>query len=100
MGPVNSRDQYAIVKDIIAEAGASGADVRECGSIHSSAEFQTGYFFRPILVLDPDQRLKIVTEEQFGPVVAIIPFDSEEDAVRWAASMPASIAGPPAVRGN
>jgi acyl-CoA reductase-like NAD-dependent aldehyde dehydrogenase len=81
MGPLNNREQFSIVKNIIAEAKASGSEVRECGSIHSPEEFEQGYFIRPTLVLNPDHRLKIVAEEQFGPAIPIIPFDDEDDAV-------------------
>ena len=81
MGPLNNREQFTIVKDIIAEAKASGAEVRECGTIHSPEEFKRGYFIRPTLVLNPDQRLKIVAEEQFGPAIPIIAFEDEDEAV-------------------
>lgn len=84
MGPVNNSEQYAIVSDIIAEAKASGAEVRECGAILDPMEFQAGYFFRPTFVLDPDHDLRVVAHEQFGPVVPIIPFDDEEEAIRLA----------------
>lgn len=51
----------------------------------SSASFPTGQgdgnFLRPSLVLDPDPAQRVVTEEQFGPTVPIIPFDDVEDAI-------------------
>jgi acyl-CoA reductase-like NAD-dependent aldehyde dehydrogenase len=84
MGPLNNRDQFTIVKDIIAEAKASGSDVRECGTIRSSEEFKQGYFIRPTLVLNPDHRLRIVAEEQFGPAIPIMPFKDDQEAVGFA----------------
>jgi acyl-CoA reductase-like NAD-dependent aldehyde dehydrogenase len=81
MGPLNNHEQFTIVKNIIAEAKTSGSEVRECGTIHSPEEFKQGYFIRPTLVLNPDHRLKIVAEEQFGPAIPIIPFKDENDAV-------------------
>ena len=36
---------------------------------------------RPALVLDPDHDLRIVTEEQFGPVLPVIPYDDETQAI-------------------
>lgn len=81
MGPLNNRSQYDIVRGMIAEAKASGCEVRECGTVVSPDEFAKGYFIRPTLVLNPDQRLAVVAEEQFGPVIPIMPFDDNEQAV-------------------
>jgi len=84
MGPLNNRGQFTIVSDIIAEAKASDCEVRECGTIHSPEEFKQGYFIRPTLVLNPDRRLKIVVEEQFGPVIPIMPFNDDNEAITLA----------------
>jgi betaine-aldehyde dehydrogenase len=43
-----------------------------------------GFYFPPTLVVDADQRSEIVQDEIFGPVVVVIPFDGEDDAVRLA----------------
>jgi acyl-CoA reductase-like NAD-dependent aldehyde dehydrogenase len=43
-----------------------------------------GNFMKPALVLDPSADERIVTEEQFGPALPIIPYDNEEEAVRLA----------------
>ena len=40
-----------------------------------------GNFLRPAIVVDPDPSLRVVTQEQFGPVIPIIPFDTEDEAV-------------------
>lgn len=79
MGPLHSRRQRDLVADLVAEARASGAEVREAATIPDGLE--GGHFLRPSLVLDPDPSLRVVTEEQFGPTVPILPFDDVEDAV-------------------
>lgn len=79
MGPLHSRQQRDFVAELVDEARASGAEVREFGEI--PAELSDGNFLRPTLVLDPDPSLRVVTEEQFGPTVPIIPFDDVEDAI-------------------
>jgi len=43
-----------------------------------------GFYFPPTLVLDADQRSEIVQDEIFGPVVVVVPFDGEDEAVRLA----------------
>ncbi|WP_173922842.1 aldehyde dehydrogenase family protein [Agromyces sp. Marseille-P2726] len=81
MGPLHQSAQKAFVEDIIQEAKDAGADVREFGTLPSDPELQGGNFLRPALVIDPDPSLRVVTQEQFGPVIPIIPFDSEEEAI-------------------
>jgi acyl-CoA reductase-like NAD-dependent aldehyde dehydrogenase len=83
MGPLHSPVQKAFVEEIIQEAKDAGADVREFGTL-PGGELAGGNFLRPAIVVDPDPSLRVVTQEQFGPVIPIIQFDSEEEAVRLA----------------
>lgn len=83
MGPLHSPAQKAFVEDIIQEAKDAGADVREYGEL-PGGDLAGGNFLRPAIVVDPDPGLRVVTQEQFGPVIPIIPFDTEEEAVRLA----------------
>ncbi|MET0134033.1 MAG: aldehyde dehydrogenase family protein, partial [Kibdelosporangium sp.] len=77
MGPLHSGRQLAYVKELVAEARASGAEVREFGE----GGDERGNFLRPSLVLDPADNARVVVEEQFGPTLPILPFDDEDDAV-------------------
>ena len=43
-----------------------------------------GYFYEPTVLVDVDNDMRVVREEIFGPVAAIMPFDSEEEVVRLA----------------
>jgi len=92
MGPLNSAAQKAFVDEIIQEAKDAGADVREFGTL-PSGELAGGNFVRPALVVDPDLSLRVVTQEQFGPVIPIIPFDDEDEAVRLANDTWAGLCG-------
>jgi acyl-CoA reductase-like NAD-dependent aldehyde dehydrogenase len=83
MGPLHSPAQKAFVAEIIQEAKDAGAEVREYGTL-PTGDLAGGNFLRPAIVIDPDPSLRVVTQEQFGPVIPIIPFDSEDDAVRLA----------------
>ncbi|GAA2178419.1 aldehyde dehydrogenase family protein [Leucobacter tardus] len=83
MGPLHSPAQKAFVDDLIREAKDAGADVREFGEL-PGGELAGGNFVRPAIVVDADPALRVVTEEQFGPVIPVIPFDSEEEAIRLA----------------
>jgi acyl-CoA reductase-like NAD-dependent aldehyde dehydrogenase len=83
MGPLNQPAQKAFVDEIIQEAKDAGADVREYGTL-PGGDMAGGNFVRPTIVVDPDPSLRVVTQEQFGPVIPVIPFDTEEEAVRMA----------------
>ncbi|MBT6094034.1 MAG: aldehyde dehydrogenase family protein [Rhodospirillaceae bacterium] len=85
MGPVNNAGQLKIVTDMIDQARAKGADVRECGETPDDELYNGGgYFQKPTLVLDADPALDVVCDEQFGPVLPIMKFSSDDEAIRMA----------------
>ncbi|MDX2376931.1 aldehyde dehydrogenase family protein, partial [Microbacterium sp. LRZ72] len=59
------------------------ADVREYGTL-PTGDLAGGNFLRPALVINPASDLRIVTQEQFGPVIPIIAFDTEDEAIHLA----------------
>lgn len=70
---------------MIAEARAVGQDVQELGQVPDTALYEGGgYFQRPTLVINADPALSVVREEQFGPILPLIPFDDEADAIAMA----------------
>ncbi|MFL2000569.1 aldehyde dehydrogenase family protein [Microbacterium sp. A1-JK] len=83
MGPLHQAAQKAFVEEIIQEAKDAGADVREFGEL-PGGDLAGGNFLRPAIVVDPALDLRVVTQEQFGPVIPVIPFDDEDEAVRLA----------------
>ncbi|UTT69527.1 aldehyde dehydrogenase family protein [Arthrobacter sp. DNA4] len=93
MGPLHSPVQKAFVAELIEEAKEAGADVREFGTLPPDPELQGGNFLRPALVIDPDPSLRVVTLEQFGPVIPLIPFDTEDEAVEAANASWAGLCG-------
>jgi acyl-CoA reductase-like NAD-dependent aldehyde dehydrogenase len=84
MGPMNNAKQLGVIRQMLKEAEEAGADLRELGQVPDPELYDKGYFQRPVLVLDPDPSLSVVKDEQFGPLLPIIPFDTEEDAVAMA----------------
>ena len=92
MGPLHQPAQKTFVDTIIQEAKDAGADVREFGEL-PGGELAGGNFVRPAIVVDPDPSLRVVTEEQFGPVIPVIPIDSEDEAVRLANDTWAGLGG-------
>jgi len=92
MGPLHSPAQKRFVEELVAEAKASGARVLEFGEL-PGGDLSDGHFVRPAIVVDPELTLRVVTEEQFGPVIPVIPFDAEDDAVALANDTWAGLAG-------
>jgi len=87
MGPLHSPAQKKFV-----EAKDSGAKVLEFGEL-PGGDMKGGNFVRPAIVVNPKPTLRIVTEEQFGPVIPIIPFETEDEAIAAANDTWAGLAG-------
>ena len=92
MGPLHQRSQKEFVEALIAEAVDAGAEVREFGEL-PGGDLADGNFVRPAIVIDPDPGLRVVTEEQFGPVIPILPIDSDEEAIAAANDTWAGLCG-------
>jgi acyl-CoA reductase-like NAD-dependent aldehyde dehydrogenase len=84
MGPINNERQLKIVQDLIEDSRYVGATVTELGQIADEDTYREGYFQRPVVITNCDPESRIVQEEQFGPVVPILPFDTEEAAIKMA----------------
>jgi aldehyde dehydrogenase (NAD+) len=81
IGPLVSERQRERVEGYLALAGEEGARVLGGGRPHG---LEHGYYVNPALLADVDNRMRVAQEEIFGPVMALIPYDSEDDAVRIA----------------
>ncbi|HYS53619.1 MAG TPA: aldehyde dehydrogenase family protein [Thermoanaerobaculia bacterium] len=80
MGPLVTDAHRNRVMRYIEAGKREGATLATGGSALSNR----GSFLKPAVFLDARPEMKIVREEIFGPVVAVMPFESEEDAVRLA----------------
>jgi acyl-CoA reductase-like NAD-dependent aldehyde dehydrogenase len=84
IGPLVSRRQCERVMGYIREGRAVGARVVAGGEAPSDPALAAGSYVLPTVFVDVDPSMPIAREEIFGPVVAIMPFDTPEDAVRIA----------------
>ena len=80
VGPLVSEQQRAQVVELVDDALAKGA-VPSCGAELPEGP---GYFYPPTVLSSVPEGARLLTEEIFGPVAPVIPFESEEDAVRAA----------------
>jgi acyl-CoA reductase-like NAD-dependent aldehyde dehydrogenase len=83
-GPMNNKKQYDIVTRIIESTKNSNAEVRELGKKINPENWDNGYYILPHVVKTDDYSLDVVTQEQFGPIIPIMPYDTVEDAIRLA----------------
>jgi acyl-CoA reductase-like NAD-dependent aldehyde dehydrogenase len=79
MGPLVSAKQKEVVTGYL-----DGVDTAIVGSAPTDAALATGYWVAPTVVTTDDTKMPIWREEVFGPVVAVMPFDDEADAIRLA----------------
>ncbi len=84
VGPVTTRPQYEKVLSYIDIAKTEGAKLQLGGGPAKRPECGTGWFVEPTIFTGVDNRMRIAQEEVFGPVLSVIPFRDEEDAVRIA----------------
>ena len=83
VGPMVSARQRDTVRDYI-RAGIEGGARLVIGGAEPPAGLDRGYFVAPTVFSDVRSDMRIAQEEIFGPVLSIIPYDDEDDAVRIA----------------
>jgi aldehyde dehydrogenase (NAD+) len=87
VGPVVSKIQFERVQGYIAQGIAEGAKVIT-GGLGRPPGIEKGYFVRPTIFSEVRNDMTIAREEIFGPVLAILPYRDEEEAVRIANDTP------------
>jgi aldehyde dehydrogenase (NAD+) len=90
-GPQISRKQQDRVLGYIEKGKAEGAQLVTGGGV--PAHLPKGFFVEPTLFADVDNSMTIAREEIFGPVLVMIPYDGDEDAVRIANDSPYGLSG-------
>ena len=82
-GPVANRAQFNRVQEMIAAGIEEGARL-VCGGPGRPPGLERGFYVRPTIFSDVQSKMRIAQEEIFGPVLAIIPYDSVDEAVQIA----------------
>lgn len=88
LGPMISEGQRRTSLEYLAIGAAEGAK-QLCGGEASGP----GWYLSPAVLADVDNSMRVAQEEIFGPVASIIPFDTEEDAIRMANDSPYGLSG-------
>ncbi|MEW6443931.1 MAG: aldehyde dehydrogenase family protein [bacterium] len=84
MGPLISERQRERVERYVEIGRREGARLVCGGRRPEGQEFSSGFYYEPTVFADVDNRMTIAREEIFGPVACVIPFASDEEALRFA----------------
>lgn len=84
MGPVIDERAAVRIMGVIDQAQREGAGKLMAGGERLGGQYADGYFIQPTVFVDVDNRSSLAQNEVFGPVLAVIPFDDEDEAVRLA----------------
>lgn len=91
LGPLSSRVQFDKVQGLIEVGINEGADL-VVGGLGKPDGFDTGYYVKPTIFAGVNNQMTIAQEEIFGPVLTMIPFDTEEQAIEIANDTPYGLA--------
>lgn len=83
MGPLAHAGRVAAMRDLVSSLGGEQGEVVTGGSAIAGI----GNFFEPTVVAAPSPDSRLMTEEPFGPIAGIVPYDDIEEAVRIANSL-------------
>lgn len=92
MGPVVSKVQWDKIQGLIQKGIDEGAKL-VCGGTGLPDGVDAGHYVRPTVFSEANNDMTISREEIFGPVLTMIPYDSEEEAIRIANDTPYGLAG-------
>lgn len=84
VGPITTQPQYKKVLDYIDIAKHEGAQLLLGGAPATRPECGKGWFIEPTIFSDVDNKMRIAQEEVFGPILSVIKFKDEADAIRIA----------------
>jgi len=92
MGPVVSEVQFNKIQGLIEKGIAEGAKV-VCGGAGRPEGLDKGYYIKPTVFSEANNDMTIAREEIFGPVLTMIPYDTEEEAIAIANDTEYGLAG-------
>lgn len=84
LAPMNNLQQFEVVQGLIRRAREAGATVAELGVPVDPSTWNDGYYVRPTVVKGLAKDAELVQSEQFGPVIPLVGYDSEEEALQLA----------------
>lgn len=93
VGPVNNAAQWSKIDAMVQAATKDGANLATGGSKPEALADSGGYFYAPTVLTGVSPSMDIAREEVFGPVLSVLTFETEEEAVALANGTPYGLAG-------
>lgn len=93
VGPINNQNQFEHINNLVTEGVSEGAVVAAGGRRADVEGGDEGFFYSPTVLADVKNSMKVAQEEIFGPVMSVIPFDDEDEAVTIANDSRFGLAG-------
>ena len=91
IGPLFDKIQFIRVQNMIKFGIEEGAKIL-IGGLGKPEGFERGWYVKPTIFYDVNNQMKVAREEIFGPVLVIIPFEGEDDAIKIANDTPYGLA--------
>jgi acyl-CoA reductase-like NAD-dependent aldehyde dehydrogenase len=83
-GPLNNEQQFNYIQSLIDRTKQSSAKVTQLGKRMEPDNWNNGYYVHPTVVRDVDPEHEIVSCEQFGPIIPLVAYRTEEEVIRMA----------------
>ena len=87
LGPISNKTQYEKVQSLIQEGIAEGAELA-CGGTGRPNGLEKGFYVKPTVFTNVNNKMTIAREEIFGPVICLIPYKNLDEAVEIANDSP------------
>ncbi len=84
IGAIINQDQLDTIDGYVQSAKDEGATILAGGSTAKVEGFENGYWYEPTIITDVNHDMKVVKEEIFGPVVVVMKFKDEKEAIKMA----------------
>ncbi|RXT07222.1 NAD-dependent succinate-semialdehyde dehydrogenase [Ammoniphilus sp. CFH 90114] len=92
LGPIVDRVGLQKIEEQVQDSLDRGAKLLSGGRIRTDGELGKGYFYEPTILVDVDDEMRVAYEETFGPVVPILPFETEQEVLEKANHTPFGLA--------
>lgn len=84
IGPLVNKKQLEILKSQVRDAIEKGAKVEIGGKVPQDNSLANGNYFEPTILTNVNNKMRVMSEEVFGPVLPIVPFKTEEEVIEMA----------------
>lgn len=93
IGPISNESQYNKILEYIEIGKAEGAHCLYGGTRSTRDGCESGWFVEPTIFTNVDPSMRIASEEIFGPVLSVMPYSNEDEAIRIANDIDFGLAG-------